>query len=378
MYRIAIQPDEISLPHGRTQSFSNRWIELLPQWGHEPVVVDAEKRDFFDRVAACDGFMWTILQSVNSRHFGRRVLAALEHGMGIPVFPSWETIWHFDDKIGQDYLLRAANIPTPDTHVFWYRRDAVEFCRAAKYPLVLKLAAGIMSRNVTLARDFAEAEYWINRMFGAGVVSLEKPQIGGIRGARQRLRDAVRLLAKGIPPGVSPFAEVQRSYFFAQEFLAGNEFDHRVTVVGNRAFAFRRHNRPNDFRASGSGRIDWDQSKIDPAMVRLAFGAQRKLGAQSLAIDGLYRNGEPVVGEISYIYEGWAVAACPGHWELHGEPHDGRLDWVEGSVRPDDAILEDFLALVARRKGEARPPEGGGRRRLQLAAETSLQLAGGH
>ena len=39
-------------------------------------------------------------------------MAALEHGMGIPVFPTWKTIWHFDDKIGQYYLLRAAGIPT--------------------------------------------------------------------------------------------------------------------------------------------------------------------------------------------------------------------------------------------------------------------------
>jgi glutathione synthase/RimK-type ligase-like ATP-grasp enzyme len=379
MYRIAIQPDEISLPRGRgTQSFSKRWVQRLTEMGHEPVLIDANKDDFFEQVAACDGFMWTLVQATYSRHFGRRVLAALEHATHIPVFPSWKTIWHFDDKIGQYYLLRAAGFPTPRTWAFWYRHEAVEFCRTAKYPMVLKLASGIMSRNVEMVRNFEEAEYWINRMFGAGVVSLEKPQLGGIRGARQRLRDAARLLAKGIPPGPSPFAEVQRSYFFAQEFLAGNEFDHRVTVVGNRAFAFRRHNRPNDFRASGSGRIDWDQSKIDPAMVRLAFGAQRKLGAQSLAIDGLYRNGEPVVGEISYIYEGWAVATCPGHWELHGDAHDGRLEWVEGSVRPEDAILEDFLALVGRRKGEARPARGAGARRPQRAADTSLQLAGGH
>ena len=369
MYRIAIQPDNISLPRGRSQSFSERWIERLPQLGHEPLVVDANKEDFFDKVAACDGFMWTILQPVDSRHFGRRILAALEHGMNMPVFPSWETIWHFDDKIGQDYLLRAANIPAPKTWVFWYRRAAMDFCRTATYPMVLKLAAGIMSRNVTLLRNFAEAEYWINRMFSGGVVTLEKPTLGGISGLRQRVSDAARLLAKGLPPYVWPFAEVQRSYFLVQEFLAGNEFDTRITVVGNRAFGFRRHNRPGDFRASGSGRIDWDHTQIDPAMVRLAFAAQRKLGAQSLAIDGMYRNGEPVIGEISYIYEGWAVAQCPGHWELRGDPRDGQLDWVEGSVRPDDAILDDFLALIAQRR--ERPGNRAGRVREMAVSGTS-------
>jgi glutathione synthase/RimK-type ligase-like ATP-grasp enzyme len=350
MYRIGIQPDEVSLPRGKSQSFSDRWIKLLKEWGHEPRILDANKPEFFDEVRACDGFMWTILQAVNSRHFGRRVLAALEHGMGIPVFPTWETIWHFDDKIGQYYLLRAAGIPAPDTWVFWYRNDAIDFCRTARYPLVIKLASGIMSRNVQLLNNIEEAEYWIDRMFGAGLVALEKPQVTDLNAARGRVRNALRLLVKGLTPDPGRLSEVQRGYLLVQEFLPGNTHDTRVTVVGNRAFAFRRHNRPDDFRASGSGRIDWEVDKIDPQMVRLAFRAQRKLGAQSLAIDGMYRNGEPVIGEISYIYESWAVEACPGHWETsEGDRDSTDLKWVEGHVRPEDAILEDFLSVLDNR-----------------------------
>ena len=358
MYRIAIQPDEVSLPRGKTQSFSKRWLERLPELGHEARVVDASKPEFFEEVAACDGFMWTILQAVHSRHFGRRVLAALEHGMGMPVFPSWETIWHFDDKIGQYYLLRAAGLPTPETWVFWHRNDAIEFCRTARYPMVIKLAAGIMSRNVQLLHNFEEALYWIDRMFGAGLVALQKPKIEGVRGAVDRARSAARLLAKGFSPDPGRMAEVQRGYLLLQEFLPGNEFDTRATVIGNRAFAFRRHNRPGDFRASGSGRIDWDFTQIDPRMIRLAFKAQRRLQAQSLAVDGMYRNGEPTLGEISYIYESWAVAECAGHWELgEGDPETAELTWVEGHLWPEDAILADFLALIDRRQRGESPVE---------------------
>lgn len=351
MYRIAIQPDEITLPRGRgTQSFSKRWVQRLRDMGHVPVPVDANRDDFFEQVAACDGFMWTLVQATYSRHFGRRVLAALEHATNIPVFPSWKTIWHFDDKIGQDYLLRAAGFPTPRTWVFWYRHEAVEFCRTARYPMVFKLASGIMSRNVEMVHNLDEAQYWINRMFGEGLVALEKPSIQGVSGARRRVRDALRLLVKGLPPHSAPFTEIQRGYALLQEFIPGNEFDHRVTVVGNRAFAFRRLNRPNDFRASGSGRIEWDPSKIDPEMVRLAFSVQRALGSQSLAMDGIYRDGTPVIVEISYIYDSWAVEACPGHWELRGNPDDGHLEWVEGRMWPEDAILDDFLALIGSRR----------------------------
>ena len=132
-----------------------------------------------------------------------------------------------------------------------------------------------------------------------------------------------------------------------------------MTVIGNRAFGFRRMNRPGDFRASGSGRIDFDHTKVDPQIVRLAFRAQRKLEAQSIAVDGMYKEGKPVLVEISYYYEGWAVHECPGPWEMRGDPDTGRLEWVEGKVRPQDAILDDFLALLDRRHATPEPSSEG-------------------
>ena len=318
----------------------------MRQAGHEPRPIDANQPDFFERVRECDAVMWWYAHLPFPRNFARRVVSAVEHGMGIPVFPSWKTVWHFDDKVGQYYLLRAAGIPTAPTNVFWYRRAAIEYCRAATYPLVLKLAGGITSENVRLLAGFAEAQYWIARMFDSGATSLEPPEVGP-RAAVGRMRESLRHLIKGVPPPGSDRSDLQRGYLLVQEFLPGNDFDTRVTVIGNRAFGFRRMNRPGDFRASGSGRIDFDPAKVDPQIVRLAFRAQRALGSQSLAIDGMYWQGRPVIVEISYYYEGWALAECPGHWELDGNPEDGRLEWVPGSVRPDDAILDDFLESLA-------------------------------
>jgi glutathione synthase/RimK-type ligase-like ATP-grasp enzyme len=356
LFRIAIQPEKMRLTSGRTQSFSDEWAERLRRDGHEPVLVDATKSDFFDRVRECDGFMWWFAHLPYPRNFARRIVQAVQHGMGLPLFPTWETIWHFDDKISQHYLLEAAGIPTARTDVFWWRNDALNFCREAKYPLVIKLAGGITSENVRLLKDFDEAQYWIHRMFGPGAISLEKPTLGGVTGLRQRVKDSMRLLVKGLPPSPSRRSDLHLDYVLVQEFLPDNGHDTRVTVIGNRAFGFRRMNRPNDFRASGSGRIDWDPSKVDTEMVRLAFRAARKLRSQSLAVDGMYREGgQRVLVEISYYYEGWALHACPGHWELRGDPETGRLEWVDGQVRPEDAILDDFLDVLRRRERPAAP-----------------------
>ena len=359
LYRIAIQPERRKLTSGRYQSFSEDWAEALRHAGHQPVPVEATAPEFFDRVRECDGFMWWFAHLPYPRNFARRLIQALQHGMRIPLFPNAETIWHFDDKISQNCLLQAAGIPTARTWVFWWRDEAIEFCRNATYPLVIKLAGGITSENVKLLNSFEVAVYWVDRLFGAGTVALQRPTLDGLSGVRRRLKDSMRLMVKGLPPSPSRRNDLHRDYLMVQEFLPDNGHDTRITVIGNRAFGFRRFNRPDDFRASGSGRIDWDPAKIDPEIVRLAFRTAGKLGTQSLAVDGMYRpGGQPVLVEISYYYEGWALHECPGHWEMRGEPDSGQLEWVEGRVRPQDAILDDFLALLDRRHGSLEAPRG--------------------
>jgi ribosomal protein S6-L-glutamate ligase RimK-like protein len=348
VYRIAIQPDNQYLMSGRYQSFSTRWTELARASGHDVRLVNVFEPDLAAQLKGCDGFMWWFAHLPHPREIGRRVLPAVQHGLRIPVFPTWNTIWHFDDKVSQKYLLDAADIPMPETWVFWSRREALAFCRDAQYPLVIKLASGIVSENVRLLDSFDDARYWIDRLFGAGVVSLERRNPLSPREVLRRLRGSAKYLLKGLPPDPGLRTNVQKGYLLVQEFLPGNDFDTRVTVIGNRAFGFRRFNRDNDFRASGSGRIDFDPAKIDPEVVRLAFKTARALGTQSLAVDSLQRRGERVLAEISYYYEGWALEECPGHWEFQGDDPAERLEWVEGRLGPADAIFNDFVATIAR------------------------------
>jgi glutathione synthase/RimK-type ligase-like ATP-grasp enzyme len=347
-YTVAIQPDQLTQKNGEKQSFSSRWAARAADSGVNVRTVDVYAQDFFRRLAGCDGFMWRFGYSPNPRLFAKRLLPAVEHGLGIPVFPSFETAWHFEDKIAQSLLLHAAGIPAPATWVFWDSKTALDFCRSATYPLVLKLSFGYQSANVRLLNSFADAAYWIARLFGPGVTGL-RPPAPKWRDALQRARRALRQL-QGAPAYEDlEYCELQHGYFYVQEFLPGNEYDIRVTVIGNRAFAFRRFNRPGDFRASGSGRIDWDPQQIDEEGVRLAFRVARRLQTQSLAVDLLQHGGRKLLTEISYTYASWAVRDCPGHWVLQSDADAGPLSWTEGRMHPEDAIFDDFVSRLRTR-----------------------------
>ena len=342
MLTIAIQPDDQALRSGRRQSFSTRWEQLGREAGFSMRLINAYGGDLAGQLAGCDGFMWWFAHVPEVRPFAQRLLQAIEHGAGITVFPTWETIWHFDDKISEQYLLELAEIPTPKTWILWSEKEALQFCESAKYPIVVKLATGICSENVRIIQNFAEAQYYIHQLFKFGMMFLRrKSRRLGV--AKHRLVESVRTLTGRPHSDLDSAGSPQRGYLLLQEFLAGNRFDTRVTVIGNRAFAFRRMNRDNDFRASGSGKIDWDPALIDVESVRLAFHVAGKLRMQSCAVDVLYRGEERVINEVNYYYEGWAVAACPGHWSLSA---GGDLAWNEGPMAPEDAIFADFSEVV--------------------------------
>lgn len=347
--RIAIQPDEVIHPNGERQSFSARWIQLArSQPRHvETILVDAFAPDAVDRISGCAAFMWRYPSSAHSRLYAKRLAYAIESGFGIPVFPSVESTAYFEDKPAQRFFLEAAGIPAAKTVVFWSRPDAMRFCDNAAYPFVLKLAGGHQSANVRLVRNRHDAMYYIDALFGRGLVSLGYRPASRPRRLLRRLRAAVKTAEGHSPYAPTAEAEVQYGYFYAQEFLPDNAFEVSVIIIGNRAFAVRRFNQPGDFRTRGStGRMDWDPGAIDEDAVRLAYRVAQKLNAETIAVDILRRGAKPVVAELTVNYASWVVRECPGHWVLRGNPLSGSLDWVEGHDRAEDAVFADFLAKL--------------------------------
>ena len=349
------------------ESFAVRWVEMLSTRGVDVKRLDLLGSAPLEQVRGCDGVMWHWFHYPHEvRLAALPILRVIEEQMNIPVFPDMATAWHYDDKIAQAYLLPTLGIPHPKTWVFWRKADAMAWCaQQAEYPLVAKLAVGAGSENVRMLRDIAQARRYIERCFsGCGIVVLPSwPKTWGARW-RARIRRAAARVGRAIPyvlcnrfPSLPDrtYWMPQKNYALFQEFLPGNEFDTRVTVIGDRAFAFRRFNRPNDFRASGSGRIDWDPAGIDLRCVEAAFSAVAKLKSQSMAFDFMFRGAarEPVVGEISYCYADWAVEKCPGHW-------DAGMNWHEGRLWPEEAHVEDFLHRVQAKRECGSGKRGGG------------------
>jgi hypothetical protein len=343
-------PVQIAIHH-RDVGFSGRWIEYCKQHGVQYKIVDCYAQDILAQLTQADGLMWHWSHYTPKDVLLARGLIQVVEGMGKKVFPSTKTCWHFDDKIGQKYLLESVHAPMVFTGIFYDKEQALEWIKQASFPFVFKLSKGSGSQNVRLVHTESEAQQLIRTAFSKGfnpVKDVSDYFQGAGKNIKKTLHNrSVLSVLKRMPRALrekytrKQLFNREKGYIYFQEYLPHNQYDIRVTIVGNRAFSFTRNVRPNDFRASGSGSIDYDLKRIDLRCVRLAFDITRKIGAQSAGYDFILgAAGEPKITEVSYCYQSLAVYNCPGHW-------DEQLNWHEGHLWPQDAIIEDFLHELA-------------------------------
>lgn len=348
MLTVAIHRD----PKAPT-SYSARWAEYLEVARVQVHWVNLRLPDALEQVRGCHGVMWHWEFMPHERQVAYRILHTIEAYLKIPVFPDHRTSWHYDDKIAQHHIFQALEIPTPDTWIFWDHEPARAWANATSFPKVFKLATGASSFAVRKVCSKKEALALIDLMFGPGIYPDEIHKSTSDFGVlprnweqlkehAQRWKRVLRWAIKDRLPDLPPrfWWQPEKNYVYFQEFVPGNTFDTRITVIGKRAFGFRRNNRPDDFRASGSFRLDYE-SPINLECVRIAHEVSAKLRVQSMAYDFLLKpDGQPVICEMSYTYLDWMVEKCAGYWD-----HD--LQWIPGHVWPESVQVDDFVKRIS-------------------------------
>ena len=343
----------IHKPHfgGVHKMHVERYETILNHNNIDCIWLDANTHDFWDKVAGLDLFIFHWGHFDDPRQLAVCIMPVIEFEMQIKCFPDWATSWHFDDKIRQYYLLKQHGFPIVDSYIFWEKDDAYKWVESAAFPLVFKLKGGAGSSNVVLVHNRSTAIRLIKKMFSRGVKSgkIKDKESLHIKffNPYKKLRKIAWNIKKKIRGEFEQyFWQIDKNYALFQKYLPENMFDTRVTVIGNRAFAFRRFNRENDFRASGSGKISYNTNEINMRSIEIAFDISKELRFQSMAYDFLFNERQDFeICEISYTYLDSAIFNCAGFW-------DSNLNWHEGHFWPQYFILVDAL-----QKPELKQPE---------------------
>jgi glutathione synthase/RimK-type ligase-like ATP-grasp enzyme len=327
-----------------------KWIEYCKENNIPYKAVNCFDSDIINQIRECSGLMWQFAQTRPSDILvARNVLNAAEL-MGLKVYPNFHTNWHYDDKLSQKYLFESLNLPAAPSWAFFNEEEALNFSQNCEVPIVAKLRRGAGSYNVKLLKTRGQIRKYIKRMFGQGYSPAPAPladvktkfkvaiKKGGIHGVLNRLKKAPNFFK--VMLNARKYFGNEKGYVYFQKFIPGNTCDLRITVVGNRAWGFHRIVRENDFRASGSGMIDYDVAAIPLEIVRKSFDISRKFKMQSICFDWVHdAEGNYYFVEISYAFVDEAVYNCEGFW-------DDQLNWHKKHYYPTYGIMEDFLASL--------------------------------
>ena len=154
--------------------FSDRWIEYCSRNNIPFKVVNAYDNDIINQLNDCDIFMWHHSNyDYRDALFAKQLIYSLET-IGIKVFPDFNTTWHFDDKVGQKYLLEAIDAPLVPSYVFYNKKDARKWIESTSFPKVFKLRGGSGSSNVQLVENKHKAKKLIKKAFGKGFSQFDK------------------------------------------------------------------------------------------------------------------------------------------------------------------------------------------------------------
>lgn len=330
--------------HQENGSFSDRWIQYCDAENIAYKIVNCYDFDIISQLNDCNGLMWHwTLNNYKTALFTRQLMQSLEK-KGISIYPDIDSCWHYDDKLGQKYLLESIDAPMVQSYVFYTKKEALDWLKNATFPKVFKLRGGAASVNVSLVKNKRRARFLINRAFGHGFAPINR--INRLRNRiwvlkRDKNVEALKKVFTGIartfiPNEFERFSHNEKGYIYFQDFIPENNYDTRLVVVGNRCFGVRRFCRKGDFRASGSGIFDANPQHINTACVNIAFDVAQKIGSQSLAFDFILDGTNPKIIEISYCFPLGAPDDCLGYW-------DKNLVWHEEKILAEVFIIKDFI-----------------------------------
>ena len=326
-------------------SYAPKWIEYCKEYDIDFEIVNCYDNDILEKLKDFDALLWHWDQlDYRALLFAKGLTKVLDRDDFV-IYPNVNSSWHYDDKVGQKYLLESIDAPMVKSYVFYEKEKARDWIENTTFPKVFKLRSGAGSYNVFLIKDKKQALRYLNQAFGRGFFPHSKLAV-----LRERIwhfkknRDLKSLLKISfglyryiIPNKIYKNLPRERNYLYAQDFIPNCDHDVRIYIIGDRALGKKRLVREGDFRASGSGVFDW--SDVPKECITKAFEITRNIKAQSLAFDFVKDKDGYKVVEISYVASVRAFLDAKGYWNKD-------LQWIEGDLRSEYFIIEDVLEKV--------------------------------
>ena len=217
--------------------------------------LDIHSSSWMEDAKKFDLLIWRPMSTPWELEEAREKIYFLERHLNKLVYPSYNEVVFYENKILQYYILKEMSFPVIETFISSDYDEVLNWIEKAEYPLVSKIKTGSASMGVLLLKDKNSANKYVEKIFRSG------------------------------NPTYWPFQR-QKNYVFFQKYIKNRGFDLRIVVIDkDNIFGYFREVPKGDFRASGMETVVKKELPIEA--VKMAFDILNKLNFTNLSVDFL-------------------------------------------------------------------------------------------
>lgn len=349
--KIAIHSNKEIFDHSTL--WTNEWIDYCEENSLKYEIVNCFSNNIIDKLRKFDILLWHFSHySRQEMKFARSILYSAK-SLGLCVFPNFNTAWHFDDKVSQNYLLETFKAKIPKYWVFYTYKDTKMFLdNFDDFPVIFKLKSGSGSSNVRLIKNKRKALKFAKKIFNKGF----NPRPSFIFKSKSALKSSKSIKSiinklKRVPDFLTSYINAknldkEQGYIYFQDYIPNKGEDLKVAIIGNKLSFLRRTVRKGDFRASGSGNIFYDKEDISKEMVESLFSLHEKLGFQTMGYDLVVNkeNNNFYIVEVSYGFSFEAQYKLGGYYKKD-------YTWVNKPLNVPREVLRNLVYDFQEKEG---------------------------
>lgn len=321
-YKLAILSNEIEDDHKLWVKACEDFSELI-----EFKVINLTKSNWLERISEYNFDYYLAkppgLTARFKQLYDERIYL-IENYLKLPLYPSANEIFIYENKRFFYSWLRINNLPHPATKIFYNQSEAMDFICNSQFPLVAKNNIGASGSGVKILKNNHEAADYVNRSFSEmGAFRKSYPKI--FKGNLLRRINYYWKNPEEIKTRKAKYQAIrsdrQIGYVILQEFIP-HSFEWRVVVIGDSYFAHKKLK--SGEKASGSLLKNYDNPPlylfdfVKPIMQNNNFYSQ--------AIDIFEpRKGELLINEMQCIFG----QSDPYQMLVDGTP--GRYRFINGN-----------------------------------------------
>jgi glutathione synthase/RimK-type ligase-like ATP-grasp enzyme len=198
------------------------------------------------------------------------------------IFPSFKEVFIYENKRLLSDFLKGANIPMPDTHVFYSKDDALKFASSSVFPIVGKTGIGASGTGVEILHSRKDLINYIKKGFNKGIKRRLGPNrnTGNVKSWTKKTFANPSFFWFKIKKYLEIFNDAQKGFIIIQEYTH-HDYEWRIVKIGDSWFG---HQKVKDGeKASGTKGIDYIAPPLD--LLELCRKICDEQGFNSMAID---------------------------------------------------------------------------------------------